>query len=59
MKAKLKNKTSKEYLDKLVKLEGYFEFEFAYRINEDYYEPIDKNFPSSKPIKESDLEFEK
>ena len=60
MKAKLKNETSKDYPQRLVELEGFFEFESikdSDDINTDMFAPIDKNFPSSTPIIKSDLEF--
>lgn len=58
MKAKLKSKTIKEYPDVLVRLSGFYNFVFAYKVNnEKYYEPKDKNWPSSTPIRESDLEI--
>ncbi len=58
MKAKLKSKTQIDYPDILTRLTGYFLFVFAYKIeDEKYYEPFDKNWPSSTPIRESDLEI--
>ena len=58
MKAKLKSKTSKDYPDILTKLDGFFTFVFAFKVKgKKYYEPFDKNWPSSRPIRESDLEF--
>ncbi len=61
MKAKLKPKTSIDYPDILVNLNGYFEFFLAFENSkgELYFKPVDKNWPSSTPIRESDLEVQK
>lgn len=58
MKAKLKQKTKISYKDVLCRLTGFYNFKFAFKIgNEKYFEPIDMNWPSSTPIRESDLDF--
>ncbi len=59
MKARLKPRPSKNYADILIRLEGYFNFKYAYQIeNGDVYlAPVDKNWPSSTPVIETDLMF--